>query len=298
VHTDLQFDSAPFTLSGPRTKAGFHCHTLNSDGGLSAEATVNEYKAQGYQCLGITDHFLVTPTASFTDATFIGLDSTENGGYPDVIGVGVTAAAPAEGSLAERTRVLASQGAFTIAAHPTYCAATPEIYLGAPNLMALEICNAYCDEAYCNGLATELWDLVLGQGKRVWGVAGDDAHLNPAKRYYSRAGRAWIEIWSPEFTSDAILDALKRGAFFSTQGPRFERIEVRKDRIEVQCTPVRQIRWRTFGKVGFVDHAAAGSSLTHSVLPDWYQPTTFVRIELVDEQGRKAWSNPIFTISR
>jgi hypothetical protein len=127
-------------------------------------------------------------------------------------------------------------------------------------------------------------------------VAGDDAHLNPSKRQYSHAGRAWVEIWSQDFGLDAILDALKRGAFFSTQAPRFERIEVQKEGIEIECSPVAQVRWRTFGRVGFVDYAPTGSALTRSTLPDWYQPRGFVRVELVDDRGRKAWSNPIFTM--
>jgi predicted metal-dependent phosphoesterase TrpH len=297
MDADYGFDASPLVLSGSRIRAGFHCHTLHSDGGLSPASTVNEYRAKGYQCLGITDHFGVTPTAAFTASDFVGIDSTENGGYPDVIGVGVTSAVPADWPLSERASALASQGAFTIAAHPTYCAATPEMYTNAADLMAIEIYNAYCDEAYCNGLATELWDMVLGQGKRLWGVAGDDAHLNRSKRYYSRAGRAWVEIWSATFTHDAILSALKRGAFFSTQGPRFERIEIRQDGIQIECSAVRQVRWRTFGKVGFVDYADAGASLTHSALPNWYHPTAFVRIELVDDQGKKAWSNPFFVTS-
>ncbi len=63
--------------------------------------------------------------------------------------------------------------------------------------------------------------MVLGQGKRIWGVAGDDAHLNPKKRYYSEAGLGWVELWAAAPTETAIRDALKEGAFFSTQGPVF-----------------------------------------------------------------------------
>ena len=37
--------------------------------------------------------------------------------------------------------------------------------------MALEIYNAYCEEAHANGVATELWDMLLGRGMR--GVPSD-----------------------------------------------------------------------------------------------------------------------------
>jgi hypothetical protein len=297
MQPDFVFESSPHILSGQRVKAGFHCHTLNSDGGLSPERTVQEYRKKGFQCLGITDHHTVTPIANLSTPGFVAIDATENGGAPDIIGVGVTSVVPREKTLSERARALASQGAFTIAPHPTYCEVTPEIYLWVPDLMAMEIYNAYCDEAYCNGVALELWDMVLGAGKRIWGVAGDDAHLNPQKRTYSHAGRAWVEVWAETLSSTAILDALKRGRFFSTQGPRFERIAVGKSTIRIECSPVSQVRWRTFGRVGFVDYAPDGASLTHSVLPTWFHPNTYVRIELVDRQGKKAWSNPIFVES-
>ncbi len=291
---DPTFEPSPFDRPGHWLRGGFHCHTLQSDGGLSPAETVACYRARGYQVLGITDHAMVTDTGGLSGDGIVALPSTENGGDPDIIGVGVDAAVPPEWSLANRARALADQGGFTIAAHPTYCAATPADYLRCPDLMAMEILNAYCDEAYANGYATELWDMLLGQGKRIWGVAGDDAHLNPRKRYYSDAGRAWVEIWAAEQTPSGILAALKSGAFYSTQGPRFASIRVAGPRIEVECSPVAQVRWRTYGSVGFVDHAPDGAPLTRSALPESYNPRVFVRVELVDADGKRAWSNPIF----
>jgi len=160
--------------------------------------------------------------------------------------------------------------------------------------MAMEIYNAYCDAAYTNGYALELWDMVLGQGKRLWGVAGDDAHLNPRKRYYSDAGLGWVEIWADTPAQRPVLDALKQGAFFSTQGPVFDEIAVDESTIRVTCSPVEQIRWRTFGKVGYVEYASGNSQLTSSSLPDEFRPSKYVRIELVDCCKRRAWSNPVF----
>jgi hypothetical protein len=288
------FELSPLTLGGARIKAGFHCHTVNSDGGMSPEDTVKHYRAKGYQCLGITDHRCVTPVSEFSDEGFLGLDSTENGGDPDIIGVGVASAVPVDLPLAEKAAALAAQGGFTIAAHPTYCGVLPEGYVNCPDLMALEIYNAYCDQAYANGLATELWDMVLGQGKRVWGVAGDDAHLNPEKGYYSDAGFGWVEIWAGELARESVLDALKQGFFFSTQGPTFECIEVEEGGIRIECSPVTEVRWRTFGHAGFVDHAEEGGAKRASALPERFKPNGFVRIELVDREGRKAWSNPFF----
>ena len=288
------FEASPFTGPGEWIKAGFHCHTIQSDGGQTPEETVRRYREKGFRCLGITDHRMVTRVDGFSDARFVGIDSTENGGDPDLIGVGVESAVPVELPTAERARLLAKQGGFVIAAHPTYCAATPQTYADCPDLMALEICNAYCDHAYANGLATELWDMLLGQGRRLWGVAGDDAHLNPRKRTYSDAGLAWVEIWCADFSRAGILAALKAGAFYSTQGPRFETIRVEGPLIRVTTSPVASVRWRTFGCKGYVHHATSGADIVQSELPPSVRPNRFVRIELVDARGRRAWSNPFF----
>ena len=288
------FELAPTVFTGTRVRTGFHCHTVNSDGGLSPADTVRTYRERGFRALCITDHRHVTHTEDLSDAEFICLPSTENGGMPDILAVGVESSVDTTLPFAERARLLAAQGGFIVAAHPTYCAALPQDYLDCEYLQALEIYNAYCDNAYVNGYATELWDMLLGQGKRVLGLAGDDAHLNPEKGYYSHAGLGWIEVWAREFSEPALVAAMKQGAYFSTQGPVFETIEVERTAIRVTCSPVKQVRWRTFGHAGFVDHATEGGSLTQSELPDWLKTRVFVRIELLDHRGRRAWSNPFF----
>ncbi len=281
-------------MEGRRYKAGFHCHTVNSDGGLDVADTLERYNEEGYDCVAITDHRQVTLPSGPPHENFLILAGTENGGDPDILGVGVEKSVDVDLPLPERARLLAEQGGFTIAAHPTYCGVLPHTYTQCAGLMSMEIYNAYCDEAYTNGYATELWDMVLGLGKRLWGVAGDDAHLNPAKRYYSDAGKGYVEIWAEELTRQAVLRALKQGVFFSTQGPVFKKIEVAENSINIECSPVEEVRWRTFGKVGYVDYKSAGAKLTASSLPSWYVPSIFVRIELIDAEGKKAWSNPIF----
>ena len=159
--------------------------------------------------------------------------------------------------------------------------------------MAIEIYNAYCEEAYANGVATEVWDMLLGEGKRVWGVASDDAHLNPRKRYYSDAGHAWVEAWVPELSGRAVLSSLKNGAFYSTQGPKFTGLDPGEPP-SITCTPVKEVRWRTRGSTGFVERPTGGNSLTRSELPDWFRVRGYLRVELVDQDGLRAWSNPFF----
>ncbi len=289
-----KFESLTLGGDGVWVKTGLHCHSDHSDGGLSPENTVEEYRSQGFQCVAITDHRMVTPIGNITTGSMITIDGVEVGGQPDILGIGVTDTPDPSFPFYRKARILSDQGAFTIGAHPTYSAALPEVYLDCGHLMALEIYNAYCEEAYGNGISTELWDMLLGSGRRIWGVASDDAHLNPEKRYFSSAGRAWVEIWTRERSPAHVLDSLKQGRFYSTCGPKFTSIEANDSGIEIECTPVKSIRWRTRGPCGHVEYSNSQQLLTKSRLPQWFSPRGYVRIEIVDDKGRKAWSNPLF----
>ncbi len=292
--TEYLFEPSPFSKSGRWIRAGFHCHTIDSDGGLTPEETLSRYQDAGYACAGITDHRKVTPIQHLSSDSFVAIDSIEVGGQPDVIGVGVKTSPDPALPFCEKVSNLARQGAFTIGAHPTYSAVKSETYLSCPDLMAMEIYNGYCEEAYANGIATELWDMLLGDGIRIWGVAGDDAHLNVRKRYYSDIGCGWVEIWTRELSSSAILKALRRGSFYSTQGPRFESFNVKGSKITIRTSPVEQVRWRTRGPCGYVQYASDPDGLIESSLPDWFAPRGYVRIEITDANGLRAWSNPFF----
>ena len=291
----MEFEN-PIKGPGRWIRTGLHCHTINSDGGQTVLDTISRYRSLGYHCVCITDHRKITPASEHSDEEIVVIDSVEVGGRPDVIGIGAKNSPDPELSLSNKASILSEQGAFTVAAHPTYSAALPEDYLDCEGLMAMEIYNAYCEDAYANGTATEMWDMLLGEGKRLWGVASDDAHLNPRKRVYSDAGRAWVEVWSPELSENAILNSLKTGAFYSTQGPRFSSIEVNGSSIRIACSPVQQIRWRTRGSAGFVERSECPEGITGSSLPEWFKARGYVRMELIGGDGLRAWSNPLFSL--
>ena len=104
-----QFEPSNFDRPGRWVRACFHCHTVNSDGGMTPEEVVRLYRSRGYDCLGITDHRHVTPSEIFSDDGFVGIDSLENGGNPDIIGVGATDPVDRELPLNEKAKLLSEQ---------------------------------------------------------------------------------------------------------------------------------------------------------------------------------------------
>jgi hypothetical protein len=114
--------------------------------------------------------------------------------------------------------------------HPYWqWALTPELLAGIEGTHLFELynghtdCHNYGDSAH-PGL-DEAWDIAntlrLVQGNRapLYGVANDDAHdyfdFTPAK---SHPGRGWIMVRADTLSTEAILDAIRSGDFYSTTG--------------------------------------------------------------------------------
>lgn len=91
-----------------------------------------------------------------------------------------------------------------------------------------------------DGNAENLWDIVLSQGYRVWGIGSDDFHgyrkgIDPPKKSHKWAGNyCWIEVLTDEnSTPENIVRALEKGSFYTTQGVQIESITVEGDTITV-----------------------------------------------------------------
>jgi len=96
-----------------------------------------------------------------------------------------------------------------------------------------------------------------------------------------------------------LLQALKDGHYYSSQGPQFHDITVSGKEVEVTCSPVDTIALvcgisRTAVKTG---RAITGTSLSLAKLEDgWLMEKTspWFRVVIIDNAGKRAWSNPIW----
>ena len=97
---------------------------------------------------------------------------------------------------------------------------------------------------------------------------------------------------------DAIMDALKRGNFYASCGPRFHSIDYDPESGEVTVECSRDVEAVVFKSNtpwpdgGYQEIGGKGRASYQIMYED-----RFVRIELIDRNGRKAWSSP-FAVGR
>lgn len=132
-------------------------------------------------------------------------------------------------------------------------------------------------------------DALLARGHRLHVTVGDDAHwLHPWDRF-----RAWVQVRSERLDPDALLHALRAGAYYSTQGPRIDDVEVDGDRVHVRCSPARAIALT--GIHGWRSAMAEGDPhLTEAVLDLGRLRSPYWRLTVTAPDGTRAWTNPVW----
>jgi hypothetical protein len=294
-------------------RGNLHCHSNRSDGLLGPGDVVDAYRDAGYDFVCLSDHFekeygwRVTDTRHLRDegfTTIVGAELssaawTERDCYwVTAVGLPVDFEAPPADDHAEAIRRARDEGAFVVMLHPGLNNLPLAAADGLPvleSVHAVEIYNhnlataAFPDGAY----GAHMLDGLLEKGHRVLVNAGDDAHFgHPADRF-----GGWVEVHCERLDSMVLVDSLKAGRYYSTQGPNLRELLVDGDRLHVQTSDAYAItltgggdRWQS----GSHRTGEGGEPITEADFDLDPFRGAYCRVTVVDSAGRRAWSNPIW----
>lgn len=294
----------PSLQSGRWFRGCLHAHSTLSDGRLPLADVVAAYRRQGYDFLAVTDHcnarygYPLADTTPFRDdrfTTLIGAELDAPGSaidgtlYLNALGLPLDFAPPEPsesiGQLAERA---AAAGAYVAIACPAWCGTQVADVLAIPAAHAIETWNETAANHNGRGDSWHLLDGAAAFGRRLHGLAVDDAHFTTG---WPDWFGAWVMVWADELSPEALLASLKAGQFYSTRGPRIHDIQLEEDRIRVRCSPARTIIAAGRPPIGSQLHGVALTEATFSVEQF---TASYCRITVIDHAGAQAWSNPIW----
>jgi hypothetical protein len=135
-----------------------------------------------------------------------------------------------------------------------------------------------------------MWDALLTAGKRVYGIAVDDSHhlKRPWDTDIAPPGKAWVVVRAEKADAQSILTALARGEFYASTGVELEEYDAYS--VKVKAKNLAHYRVQFIGSKGRVLQETVGSSAS-------YKPRGnegYVRIKVIDSNGRCAWTQPRF----
>ena len=288
-----------FQEGKPFFKGNLHCHTTMSDGVKTPEEAIEIYRGFGYDFLALTDHRRVTvPVERMAGQMLvlpgIELDYTLPGEVVHIVGFGMTDTAlprlqyelgPQNGVNAIR-----AGGGRAIVAHPHWSLNTMATLSAIHDATAAEIYNTM---SFLRPDSSALLDVTAAHGTLYPLVASDDTHA-----YEGEEGVSFTMVQAQELTGEAIKTAMDAGLFYASQGPRIEQITVDDTFITVRCSPVSRVYFHTNlawtpGRAVMSDGLTQASYQLHR-----QHGERFVRCQIIDAQGKSAWSSPVSLTQR
>ena len=309
-----RFVLTPSPTSATWYKGNTHTHTLNSDGDTSPEDVARWYKAHGYAFLVLSDHNVFTDPktlASLTDATFLLMPGEEvttafqkAAVHVNALAVTRVIAPPKDstllGTVQKTVDAIRAENAVPHINHPNFLWSVDSATLfRVRNDKLFEIFNGHPLTNNVGGGdwpgMEEVWDGLLTGGKRMYGIAVDDAHHFQGEFAPDKAnpGRGWLVVRSPALETRALVTAMEAGQFYASSGVMLDDIVATATSLQLRITPKGSFKYTTqfIGANGRV--LATDKSLTPRFTLRGRE--TYVRAKVIDSGGAAAWVQPLFT---
>lgn len=308
----LLIRQAAFEGKGSMLKGNLHCHTTRSDGAGKPDAVIRQFAAANFDFLALTDHrfYNYENYAPETDVLIIpGMEMDANLPGPGVHCVHVVSVGPEkENGFAQNQRFeslkISTAGEaqpmidqmhqannLPIFCHPQWSGTGVQEIEELKDFSLMEIWNSGCSMENDMDTNAACWDELLCHGRKIYGVATDDGHS------VQQHGLGYVRVRAEKNVA-SILEALKNGAFYASCGPEIYDFFVEDGVATVVCSPVETINFRHF-RVPYATVRGHGHAITSAQAQVWgrkqvWEGTGYIRAEVTDAMGRKAWTNPIF----
>ena len=285
-------------------KASLHTHSTTSDGRMEPDKVIQVYADAGYDVLAFTDHRKANPVSTYNSRGMTLISGMElhpegpRGIMWHILGLGVPEdfiyPEPATGQ--DAVDAVAAVGGISFCAHPYWCGLSSTDVAQLKGIQGIEVYNTstrYIGKAY----NMQCWDELLNAGFHYNALAVDDMH------WEHDLFKGFTVILAADKSRESIMDALRKGAFYASQGPRFSRITLENGMLTADFTPVlnaigmmRNSRAHCQNIVDAMGPGSENQEVTHMEIPisRFADKTDFIRIQLQDTAGRYAWSNPIY----
>ncbi|MCY4654921.1 MAG: CehA/McbA family metallohydrolase, partial [Dehalococcoidia bacterium] len=242
-------------------RGNIHTHTTESDGDAEPAKAAAWYREHGYDFLVLSDH---------NHLTLLDYGNGRNGSPGPLMIPGEEVTLPVRGAsegvpvhlgaigidrivepidtgdvastLQANIDAIREAGGISCINHPSWkWAFDHEQILKTRGASMLEVFNAASE---CNNFPipvpgflspSQIWDNVLSAGVPIFGVASDDSHdyhdFSPEKE---NPGRGWVMVESDGLESEAVVEAMAAGRFYSSTGVFLSYLEESADEVSLK----------------------------------------------------------------
>ena len=306
----------------PWFKGNLHTHTNKSDGDSSPETVVDWYSNNKYDFLVLSDHNHLTILDSNQTKLLLipGEEITLNLPYTiHINAIGIkkviepTLRSTKVKTLQANIDNIINSGGLAEINHPNFRWALNEKDLvQVRGAHFIEVFNGnYNTHNYGGGgkkSVEEMWDEMLSKKIKIWGVAVDDSHhfKEEFAPHRHNPGRGWVEVFAKNLSEKNILDSMRNGNFYFSNGVKFKNIKFNKEKIELsiagdyfnkglsnslltdsKCTT------QLISNEGEIIEEINGKSVKFNLVNE-NNEYTYYRTKTISSTGSIGWTQPIF----
>ena len=306
----------------PWFKGNLHTHTNKSDGDSSPETVVDWYSNNKYDFLVLSDHNHLTILDSNQTKLLLipGEEITLNLPYTiHINAIGIkkviepTLRSTKVKTLQANIDNIINSGGLAEINHPNFRWALNEKDLvQVRGAHFIEVFNGnYNTHNYGGGgkkSVEEMWDEMLSKKIKIWGVAVDDSHhfKEEFAPHRHNPGRGWVEVFAKNLSEKNILDSMRNGNFYFSNGVKFKKINIDKEKIELLISGdyfnkglsnslVTDSKYTTqlISNEGEIVEEINGKSVKFNLVNE-NNKYTYFRTKTISSTGSIGWTQPIF----
>lgn len=290
-------------------KGNLHAHSTASDGDLAPEVVIKAYEERGYDFFSFTDHdhyvryesseqMVLIPGFELTG--FLGSKRVHINFFEKGPTSRFTQGQRFSIKNEDETRAFMDtykDDYLIMLNHPDWSLLEYRDIENYDQFFALEVMNWGTEYYDGIGEGSYFWETGLRSGRRWGAIATDDNHNGYVEEVnwpFHNTGNdsfgGWVMVKAKEKTHRAIIEALQGGHYYASMGPEIYSFTVEDGWAEVYCSPVSRI---IFSGENRNLMRRLGENLTHFRAP-LRGNKEHVKVRIIDERGKIAYSNPIY----
>ena len=284
-------------------KGNLHTHTKLSDGLAEPSESIEAYKNRGYNFLAITDHrklYNGIEESDFLILSGIEFDINDYSGNRKawhIVGIGMDNSTSVEDILHPVNETITPQyyvnniiknNGIAILAHPAWSLLSHDDVMSLEGYLGFEVWNTVSHTKSNRGDSTLYVDLIAVQSEYPLIFASDDTHF-----YNTDLFGGYIMVNSGTMKKEDIINNIKNGNFYCSQGPEINQITIEKDEVYVETSPVESISFMTDTFYCADRISYENNKLITEAKYKIKETDRYVRIECREKDGRRAWSQVI-----
>ena len=277
--------------AGSWLKANFHTHAGTGAGTCGSHGlmdVINGYKEAGYHILCISNHDLYTHTEGLGESMKM-LQGVEYSHNPHMLTLGVEAYFDTDHQ--EAINQTKQAGGFVVLCHPNWIHKgywPNELIDSLTGYTGIEVINQLVYRLEGSGLACDIWDRLLSQGKIVYGFSNDDFHQ------WCDLGRGYNVIYAASAEYNDMKEAIDNGCFFASTGVYLDTFTLENNEIYVKAkypinTYADDFTYTFVGENGAILKTAYGKDASYKLTGEKY-----VRVQAVGENGFMMFLQPVY----